>query len=451
MTNLNAMFDPESIAVIGASRNPGKIGYAILENLKVSFFGKLYPINPEAVEILGLNSYHSVLDVEEAIDLAIIAVPAESVIKVLKECKKKKLKNIIIISSGFSEIGKKERELDILKEGKGMRIIGPNCLGVLVPNKMDTLFLPRKRFKRPLDGPIGFLSQSGAIGTAIMDSIQKKGIGISKFVSYGNAADVTELDLLEYLGNDVSTRSIAMYIESIRDGQGFIKTAKKITPHKPIVVLKAGKTEKGSSAVMSHTGKLAGPAEVFSAALKQAGIIEAKTTEELFDYAKIMAQQPTFTGKNIAIVTNGGGFGVMAADAAMEAGFDVPDLTGDSLRRLKNAFPEHATARNPIDVTGDADTERFNKALEVAFKDNNIDAVVCVLLWQVPTLEDSLIDSLQDAKMSGKPFVVISMGSEYTVERSKKIETLGIPVYTTPERAIKSLKALRDYSLIRKK
>lgn len=449
MPNLKAFFNPESIALIGASRTPGKIGYSILENLKGSFQGKIYPISPAANEILDLKCYSSVLDIKEPIELAIIAVKAEIVKSVLEECIKKKIKGVIVISSGFSEISEKERELELKKFRKAIRIIGPNCIGIFTPKGLDMLFLSKEKFKRPKEGNISFISQSGAVGSAIMDLISYEGIGISKFISYGNALDVDEVELLEYLGKDVETRAIAMYLESTKRGLDLIKAVKKVK--KPVVCLKAGKTQKGTQAVLSHTGALAGTAEVYSSAFKQGGIIEAQNTEELFDFAKVLASQPVLKNNKITIITDGGGFGILSTDSAIRCGLELPSLKKESIADLKKILPSYAITENPIDLTGDATAERYQKALEIAFKDPNNSGVVCIALLQIPTLEDSIIDVLRECKIYGKPFVVCMCGGAYTLERARKLESFGIPVYPTPERAVKAMNVLYQYGQILKK
>ncbi len=447
--SLNEFFNPKSIAIIGASRTPGKIGYTILENLKNSFNGKIYPINPNAKEILGLTTYPSVLNVKEKIDLAIVVVPAEIVKNVVKECVKKKIKAIVIISSGFSEIGEKERELELKKicKGKKTRIIGPNCIGIYKKD-LDMIFFPKDKLKRPPEGSISFITQSGAFGSILLDIMANEGVGISKFISIGNKVDVNEIELIEYLAKDLNTRCIALYLESVSDGEEFVKVAKKITKKKPIVCFKAGKTEKGSEAVASHTGALAGSHAVFSAALKQAGIIEAKTSDEIFDFAKALANQPVMKDNKIAIVTDGGGFGVVATDKAIELGLELPSLSKNSIKKLKEFLPKYAITKNPIDLTGDATVERYQKALEIVLKDKNISGVACIALMQIPTLTDEIVDVIRDCKVFGKPIVVCSAGSDYVLRRNRKLESYGIPVYPTPERAIKALAVLYEYGKI---
>lgn len=450
--SLDKFFFPKSIAVIGASRNPLKLGFTILENLKISFNGQLYPINPNSGEILGLITYPSVLDVKEPIDLAIIVVPAEMVNNIVKECVKKKIDHIIIISSGFSEIGEKERELELKKisESKKVRIIGPNCIGIYKKD-LDMIFFPKSRLKRPPDGSISFITQSGAFGSILLDMMANDGVGVSKFISIGNKVDVDEVDLIKYLETDLSTRCIAIYLESIKDGEEFIKVAKKASSIKPIVVFKAGKTDKGTEAVASHTGALAGSAAIYSAAFKQAEIIEAQTSEEIFDFAKALANQPILKNNKIAVVTDGGGFGIVATDTAVQLGLELPSLADNTVRALKSFLPKYASTKNPVDLTGDATVERYQKALEAVLKDNNISGVACIALMQIPTLTDEIIDVLRDSKMFGKPITVCSAGSQYVLERNRKLESFGIPVYPTPERAINALNALYKYGSILKR
>lgn len=445
---LNKFFTPASIALIGASRTPGKIGYAILESLKNSFSGEIYPINPEATEIQGLMSYFSVLNIKDKIDLAIIAIPAENVLEAIKECKKKKINAVIVISSGFSEIGEKERELKL--KIKGIRIIGPNCIGIIdAYSGVDTLFMPEERLRRPKKGGISFITQSGAFGSAIIDMASNEGIGISKFISIGNRIDVNEIELMKYLEKDPYTRSITLYLESTIDGKEFLNVAKKIK--KPLICLKAGKTEKGKEAVVSHTGSLAGSSKIYSAAFRQAGVIEANTTEELFDFSKVLANQPVLKKNKIAIVTDGGGFGIIAADTAGYLSLELAELEKKSVSSLKKFLPKYASFENPIDLTGDSTAERYRNTLELIFKDKNIHGVVCIALLQIASLEEEIIDVLRDCKVYSKPLVVCATGGDYTLKQARKLEKFGIPVYPTPERAVKAMNVLYEYGQILKK
>jgi acetyl coenzyme A synthetase (ADP forming)-like protein len=451
MPNLDKFFNPESIAVIGASRSPEKIGYTILENLKVTFQGKLYPINPNTTEILGLTAYSSVEEVEEKIDLAVIAVPQKIVKSVVEECIKMKIKAAIIISSGYSEVGNKEAEEELKKLAKGkIRIIGPNCIGIYQKG-LDTLFLPRKKLKRPPEGQISFITQSGAFGSALMDLIAEEGVGLSKFISLGNAIDVDETELLDYLEKDMNTRCITIYVESIEKGKEFLETAKKVVKKKPIVIYKAGKTAKGAEAVASHTGSMAGEAEIYSAAFRQAGVIEAKTTEDIFDYSKSLATQPLLDSENIAVVTDGGGFGIIASDVATELGLQLPEPSKTSMRQVKSALPEYGVFKNPIDLTGDATVERYEKIINAVLKDNIYGGLVAIILMQIPTLDETVLEVIREAKIQGKPMVVCATGGQWVTDRARRLEAFGIPVYPTPERAVKSMAVLREYAEILKR
>ncbi|MFH0830424.1 MAG: CoA-binding protein [Candidatus Aenigmatarchaeota archaeon] len=445
---LDAFFIPKSVALVGASRTPGKIGYVILESIKSSFKGPIYPINPQATEIAGLIAYPNLTEVKQPIGLVVIAVPGEAVKSVVEEAIKLKIPAAVIISAGFKETGNKEGEEELKRLVKGkIRLLGPNCLGTFCKD-LDMLFLPRDRMKRPVDGSIGFITQSGAVGSTIMDDIAFEGVGVSKFASYGNAIDVNELELIDYLGKDLSTRAIAAYLETIHDGVKFIEICKKIVKIKPIVALKAGKTAKGTEAVLSHTGALAAPAEVYAAAFRQAGIVEAKTTEELFDFSKVLASQPPLRDNKIAIITDGGGFGILAADASIQNGLELPELAKETVKALAAHMPEYAIAKNPVDLTGDANSERFAGAIAVVAKDPSIHGMIIIALAQVPNMEESIVDVIRDAKMHGKPIVAVMNGSEYTMKLVRRLESFGVPVYPFAERAAKAMFALREYGKV---
>jgi acetyl coenzyme A synthetase (ADP forming)-like protein len=449
---LSYLFNPSSVAIIGASHTPGKIGHEILKNLIESGYkGKIYPVNPDVTPILNLKVYPSVKKIEESVDLAVIAVPAKIVGKVLKECVEKKVKAVIIISAGFSEIGEEGRKLEEglkkIIEKKKIRVLGPNVVGVYDSfSKLDTLFLSRERLERPKEGNIAFISQSGAVGSTILDWLASEKIGISKFVSYGNAVDINEADLLDYLAEDEKTKVIVFYLEGIKsDGKRFIQTLKKATSKKPVLILKAGKTEKGKKAVLSHTGSLAGAAEIYSAAFKQAGAIEVNSWEELFDCAKAFSTQPLPKGNNLLIVTDGGGFGVLATDEAERQGINLKELPKDVERKLKKIFPSYAILSNPLDLTGDATVERYKEAINACI--DHYDGVIAITLLQVPTLKEDIVYALAAIKAKvNKPILVCASGGKFTKNLSEKLEAFGIPVYPTPERAVRAFSALVKYS-----
>lgn len=449
--NLDNFFTPKSVAVIGASHTPGKVGHSIVKDfLKAKFQGKIFPVNPDTTPILGLETYASVKDIPERIDLAVIAVPAKVVEKVLKECISKKINSAIIITSGFSETGKEGKKLEEkLKKiiRKKIRVIGPNCLGIFDSfSKVDTLFLSEERMKRPDKGNIAFISQSGAVGSTILDWLHEENIGISKFISYGNGIDVNEVDLITYLAKDEKTRVIAVYLEGIKsDGRKFFESLKRCCKIKPIIILKAGKSEKGTKAVISHTGSLAGSSEVFSAVFKQTGAIEAANWEEFFDYIKVFSTQPFPRGERLAIVTDGGGFGVLATDEAERQGLVLKEPSKNLRKILEKQLPPYVILHNPFDLSGDATAERYRIVMEECLR-REYDGAIAIVLFQVPTLDEKVVDIIPEiAKKYQKPVVVCSTGGKFTLKNVGRLESNGIPVYPTPERAVKAFSLLLKY------
>lgn len=437
---IDCFFNPKSVAVIGASRNPKKFGNVILNNFLSGFTGKVFPVNPNADEINGHKCFHSVSEIKEPIDLAVISIPAPLVPAALKECSLHKVKSCIVITAGFGEVGNKNLDQELLSSIGKMRMIGPNVMGVFDSStRVDTLFSPKHRQQRPDPGSIAFVSQSGAFGIALLDWCASEGIGISKFVSLGNKLDVNEIDMIDYLSSDNKTKSIALYIEGTSNGRKFYSSLKKAG--KPIVVLKAGKTKEGERAVQSHTGSLAGESQVYSGAFRQAGVIEARTIEELFDFSKALSA-PKMKGDHIQIITNGGGFGVVATDAIAEHGLKLGKMSDASIKRIHTVAPANATISNPLDLTGDASSLAYKESIVTAMADKHIDAVLVIVLFQIPALDNSIVDVFTVGK---KPLFVCATGGEYTQVLKKMIEKNGIPVYPTPDRAVKSLKALHDY------
>lgn len=454
---LDCFFNPKSVAVIGASHNPNKLGYVIMDNFVKNFKGVVYPVNIDTTPIFDKEVYPSVKNIPDKVDLAVVVTPSQTVPKVLKDCVDKKVCGVIVISSGFSEIGKEGKVLEekcqkIIK-GKKTRVIGPNVIGVFDPStNVDTLFLSIGRLGRPSQGSIAFITQSGAVGSTILDWLAEEKIGISKFVSYGNAMDVNELDLLEYLSNDDKTKVIVSYLEGIKsDGRKFIESVKKITRKKPIVVLKSGKTEKGTRAVVSHTGSLAGNAKIYSSVFKQAGAIEANNWEELFDFARAFSTQPSPKNNKVAIITDGGGFGVLATDECEKVGLQLPEPSGKIKSVLSKQFPSYAIVKNPIDLTGDTDAKRYEVALNECLGSKEFDGIICIILFQVPRLEEKVTDVILSAKKYQKPILCCAAGGKYTKRLSEKLETNGIPVYSTPERAVRAFNAMVKYAEILKK
>ncbi len=418
--------------------------------LKGTFKGNVYPVNPDTAPILNRTVYPSVKTIPDEIDLAVIAVPAKGVPKVLKECVDKKVRGVVIVSGGFSEIGGEGRKLEekckkIIK-GKKTRVIGPNCLGTYDPSTdLDVLFLTEERMGRPKAGSIAFITQSGAVGSTILDWLSGEKTGISKFVSYGNAMDINETELLEYLAGDESTRVIAVYLEGLKsDGRKFIEALKKTVKKKPVVVLKAGKTEKGSKAAISHTASLAGDARIYSAVFKQFGAIEANDWTELFDFSKAFATQPLPNGDNLLVVTDGGGFGVLATDEAERQGLKLEEPSKTVKKLLYKQVPKYVSLHNPMDLTGDVTAERYKIVMENCI--NEYDGIVAIVLFQVPMLEETIVDVLVGMKAYGKPILCCASGGTFTKKLSDRLESNGIPVYPTPERAVKVFSAMLKYS-----
>lgn len=452
-SELGYFFNPRAIAVIGASREDGKIGNIIFKELVSGFSGEVFPVNPNADEILGKKCYQSVKDIHGHIDFAVIAVPAQFVPKVIKECSGKEIKAAVVISAGFGESGYDKLDKEVLKNKGKMRIIGPNCLGIFdASSGVDTLFLPEEKLKRPKKGSIAFITQSGAVGSIVLDMLASEGYGISKFISYGNALDLNEIDLLEYLGNDESTKVICMYVEGTKDGRRLIDIAKQVVKKKPVLILKAGKTAEGTVAASSHTGALAGADAVYDGAIKQAGMIRIEDVKDMFDYAGALSCQMPAKGKNILIITNGGGFGVIATDKAVEEGLNLAQFSEASKKEMKKCLPAYMNLHNPLDLGGDADAERYRIALEAAGKDKNIDAVLCITLLQTTSLGEDIIDVVTNfSNKKLKPIVACCAGGEYVQKQMLKYEERGVPVFDSPAMAAKAVWCLARYGEIRKK
>ncbi len=450
--NLGPIMHPRSVAIIGASENPDKVGHIIMQNyIDSGYSGSIYPINVSSTgKILGRRSYRSVLDVGKRIDIAVIAVPAAIVPKVLEECGRAHVKGTVVVSGGFAEIGatKLQDETVRISERYSMPMIGPNCLGVMDPRtRIDTLFLPTFKIDRPRIGGVSFAAQSGAVGSSILDLINNEGFGLARFFSYGNAAMVDETDILNYLMHDKATKVIVFYIEGVKRGRDFVETAKVATKIKPIVVIKGGVTAAGASAAHSHTASLAGSSEAYEAVFRQFGFTIARDIKDLLNFAKIFETQPLASGKRIAIITNGGGAGVLATDALYQNGLLEATLSSDSIRSLRKSMPPIVNVRLPLDMAGDADDKRFGNALAAVEKDENVDAIMAIALFQTPGADSRVAATLiHYATRMSKPLVVVSIGGSYTRVHKEMMESAGVPVYDSPGDAARSLAALISYS-----
>ncbi len=452
MKELKYILKPKSVVIVGASRIPGKVGHIILQNyINDGYSGKIYLVNRNEEEILGMRSYSRVTDIKaDGIDLAVIAVPAEAVPGVLEDCGKAEVKSAVVVSGGFAEIGKQELQDEIVRIAKKYKIamIGPNCLGVMDPrSRVNTLFLPSYKLAKPEIGGISFVAQSGAVGSTVLDLMAGEGFGISKFISYGNAADIDEVDILEYLMEDEETKVIAMYIEGIKRGKDFIELGKRITKKKPVIILKAGRTEAGATAAHSHTAALAGSYEAHEAVFRQFGFTIANDISELLYYSKIFASEAAPTGSRIGIITNGGGAGVLTTDAiASSRHMLLGELSEKSKSELKKVMPPLVNIANPLDLAGDADDRRYRDALTSMASDQGIDMIIVIILFQTPGADSRLAAEVVAMKeKTSKPMVVLSIGSEYTEMHKMMMERSGLPVYDSPRAVALSLEALYSY------
>ncbi len=455
--NLDFLFYPRSVAVIGASHVRGKVGNAIMRSMTLRYEGRVYAVNVKGgeIEVNGrrFKVYRSLREVPEAVDVAVIAVPARFVPDVIDECGEKGVKGAVVISAGFKEAGREDLEEELVKRARnwGIRLVGPNCLGVTnIENGFDCNFNPPERQARPSLGSVAFMSQSGAFGAAILDWAARERLGMSKFVSLGNMADLDEADFMLYLKDDDVTEVITAYLEGVKDGRKFLRAAKETTLEKPVVVLKSGRTSAGAKAAASHTGSLAGSYVIYRAAFEQSGVLEARTMRQLFSYAKALAMQKPAMGRRVAIVTNGGGAGVMMSDGLLERGLELAELSKDTQERFRKdieegSLPSHMSYGNPIDVIGDAPSSRYERAMQYVLKDKGVDVLVVIALFQSPALDEGIVESVARMEDYGKPIVFVAPGGNFPQKMARNIEIKGVPVYDTTEDAVDAVYALVKY------
>uniref|UniRef100_A0A7C4M2Y5 CoA-binding protein n=1 Tax=candidate division CPR3 bacterium TaxID=2268181 RepID=A0A7C4M2Y5_UNCC3 len=441
------IFKPRSIAIIGASEKRKKLGYQVLKNIiDGGYKGKIYPvnINPKQKKILGLKSYTSVLKIPGKIDAAVFLIPSTFVASALEECGKKKVKLAVVISAGFKEIGDKGigLEKEILKIGKKYKtkILGPNCLGYIDTSiNLNASFAP----SYPKKGSIAVVSQSGAICTAILDWASKSNVGFSKFFSLGNKSDITEIDLFSYLSKDEETDVIISYLENIAEGKEFRNIATKTSIKKPLIILKAGVSEKGAAAISSHTGSLAGSDQAVTALFKQSGVIRANSLEDMFDWAESFSTLKKPLGNKVAIITNAGGPGVMTTDAIEQTKLELANLDEETIKKLKKVLPPSANTHNPIDIIGDADAIRYKKSLDIIEKDKNVDSILLLLTPQTSTqIKETAKLILKKIKTSEKTIVPIFMGGKKVNTGIDIFEKNSKGVFEYPERAVKALEKI---------
>lgn len=445
-------FCPESVAIVGAAREETKVGHTIVDNiLNSGYKGKIYLVNPNADMIHNIKCYKSLLDINDNIDLAIIVIPGKYVLKELDDCSKKNTKFAIIISAGFKETGKDGAllEIELVSKAKeyGIRILGPNCLGMVDFNcPLNVSFSPNM----PEKGVISFITQSGALGTAILDWAKTNDIGMSKFVSMGNKADINEIDLINDWLDDDKTDVITAYLEGVTDGKKFMEVCLKVTRNKPIIIVKSGNTDAGARAVSSHTGTLAGSSKAYDAAFKQTGVIRAKTIKDMFNYAIAFAHQPLPKGNNVVIITNAGGPGIMASDSCEENKIQLAKIDSKTIKTLKTFLPSAANFYNPVDVLGDALADRYRKTFELILKDKNVDAIIVLLtpqaMTQVLDTSKALVETLKESKRK-IPVVTSFMGGSEVKEGVDYLNKNGIPNFSIPEEAIQVLRGMIDQGI----
>jgi acetyl coenzyme A synthetase (ADP forming)-like protein len=445
---LEGLFNPRAIAVIGASADPNKVGHAVLNNLvRFKFKGALYPVNPSRSEILGLRSYARISDIGQPVDLAIIVIPAKFVPASLRECASAGITSAIVISAGFKEAGaggtQLEEELKQISREQHIRILGPNCLGLInTANDLNATFAADMLPK----GTIGFFSQSGAMGIAIMDWAIGNDVGFSKFISLGNKVDLSEIDFIEYFMNDPDTSLILGYIEDVVDGKRFIEIAQKATKVKPIILLKSGGSEAGARAASSHTGALAGSDVAFDAAFHQTGVMRALGVQDLFDMALTFSEGKIPAGNRLLVITNAGGPGIIAVDSAERLGVKLPYMTKESIDAIAAKLPPNASIFNPIDVIGDATSERYAVVLEQAAKDPNVDGILVILTPQAMTdVEKTAEAVIQTSNSTEKPIIASFMGAKRVRAGINLLKSASIPNFSYPELAVKAFKRLAGF------
>ncbi len=448
MSNLDFVFKPKSVAIVGASSKEGSVGNDVVKNLIQGYTGKIYPVNPKATEINGLKCYPSLSAISASVDLTIIIVPAAIVPTILEESGSLGIKGAIIISAGFKEMGNidLENELKTISAKYDIALIGPNCLGIINPSiNLNASFAPLM----PSNGHVAFISQSGALCTAVLDSAKEMGIGFSKFMSVGNKAVVDEVMIFEYLADDEDTKVIALYAEQLQEPEKLMALVKKISrgPNaKPIIVLKAGKTSAGAGASASHTGALAGNDAAYSALFRQSGIIRADNVAELFDYIKIFSNNHILPAKKLAIITNAGGPGVLAIDAAIINNLEIAVLSEETKKTLKAALPAAANTHNPVDVLGDARANLYQSALETVLKDANVEAALIILTPQSTTEieETARVIATTQAKFK-EPLAVVFMGEALVSGGLQILKDNNIATYSYPESGVKALATLNNF------
>jgi len=469
---LRAFFKPSSVAVVGATKKIDKAGHVIFKNFvdnktRQVFKGEIYAVNPNENSILGVKCYPTIMKIPDEVELVVVVVPADVVPKIMRDAAAKKVKTAVIISAGFGEVGNHELENEVATIAKeaGIRVLGPNCLGVYDSRTgVDMLFLPETKVlttgdevvatPRPMPGNIAIVTQSGAFGAAALDYLAGLHTGVSKFVSFGNKIDVDEAEMLRYLLHDEETNVVLLYVEDIRSGRKFLKAAEEITKIKPVVALKSGRTEAGARAAASHTGAVAGSDKIYDAAFEQTGILRAEDMDEFFHAGKSLSMQIPAKGKNVGIITDAGGPGIMAVDECGLKGLTVKRFSEKTISKFEKLkadgkLPKFATNFNPIDVTGSVTSEMFELATEILFQDPEIDGIIMLGLHHTPALQEDYVDKVAKvASRYEKPMVACDIGeTEMALNIRSRFDKLSIPAYSSPEDAARAMNALVRYGL----
>jgi acetyl coenzyme A synthetase (ADP forming)-like protein len=452
LITLKRFFSPRSVAVIGASNNPNRFGYNVMKNLiEAGFDGDIYPVSLKEDVVFGKPAHKSVLEIDGSVDLAIIIIPAATVSSAIEECGNKGIKAISVLSGGFSEIGSKgmelEEEVGRIARRYGIRIVGPNCVGTMnTHSNLNASFVMYS-----IKGEMGLITQSGALGAACSYVSKREMLGFSKFANLGNASDISVPEIIRYYAEDPETTVIGIYLEGVKDGRGFLEAIEETTLVKPIVIVKAGRTEQGAKAASSHTGSLAGSDKIYGALFKQKGVVRANSLLELIDIAKAFTKQPLPRGRRVGIITNAGGAGVLATDACSDYGLIVQSLSDETVAALKSFLPDVASLKNPVDIIASANKECYRKTTETVIADKNVDSLIvnCV----VPTFLDmkpsehaeGVTEAFEKVRHYGKPIVSCWMAGELAEPGREVLEKTGIPSYSSPGEAALAISCMADY------
>jgi acyl-CoA synthetase (NDP forming) len=467
---LDAFFNPRSVAVVGATKKMDKAGHIIFKNFvenktRQVFKGELYAVNPYENSVLGIKCVPTLTKIPGDLELVVIVVPADVVPQIMKDAVAKKVEAAVIISAGFGEIGNHELENEVaaIAKNAGMRVLGPNCLGVYDSRKgVDMLFLPETKIlttgdevvatPRPLPGNIAIVTQSGAFGAAALDYLAGLHTGVSKFVSFGNKVDVDEAEMLHYLYHDEETSVILLYVEDIRSGRKFLEAAQEITRRKPVVALKSGRTDAGARAAASHTGAIAGSDQIYDAAFEQTGVLRAQDMDEFFHAGKALSMQMPAKGKNVGVITDAGGPGIMAVDECGLKGLTVKRFSEETIAKFEKLkdegkLPRFATNLNPVDVTGSGTSEMFELVTEILFEDPEVNGIIMLGLHQTPALQEDYVDKVaRVASRYEKPMVACDIGeTEMALSTRLRFDRLSVPAYSSPEDSARAMSALARY------